>query len=208
MNSKIQKGFLVSLSGFDGVGKSTQVKLLLKYLEGKGKKVKVTEAMFGYFLLKPLVKVLRRATNNVHGGPVKRNKSILPKLWFILAFIDIWVSFIFKTRSWTGKYDFVIADRFYTDIWANLLYYGYLPDWAFAFFVKLLPKPDIAFILRAKPNIVLKREREFPNRYYNEQEKIYLRLADQVEFNIVDASQSPGVVSREINRKVVEYLGL
>jgi len=199
-------GSLISLSGFDGVGKSTQVKLLLQYLEKKGKRVKVTQAMFGYFLLKPLIKVLRSTTGSLSEGPVKRNNRLLPKFWFILAFVDIWLGYIFKIIPSRGKYDVVIADRFYTDIWANLLYYGYLPDWAFNIFTKLLPKPDIAFMLKAKSEIVLRREKEFPSSYYKEQEKIYDRLSNKVNFYIVDANQLPKIVFGEIKEKIKDYL--
>lgn len=204
MNKKT--GFLISLSGFDGAGKSTQVALLSKYLRSKGKSVRVTEAMFGYFLLRPLIKVLRGATGSLQGGPVKRNQSLLPKFWFVLAFIDVWVGFIFKIRPMRNKYDFLIADRFYTDIWANLLYYGYLPDWAFSFFVKLLPKPDVAFMLKAKPKIVLTREKEFHPSYYREQEKIYDNLSVEVNFNIVDANQLPKIIFGEMKEGIKDLV--
>lgn len=187
-------GLLISFSGIDGAGKSTQVKLLVEYLRSKGKKVYATEAMFGYFLLKPLVWVLRGTTGTRGQGPVKKNKSILPKFWFILAFIDIWASYIFKVRPMLAKYDFVIADRFYTDIWANLLYYGYLPEWAFEIFVKLLPKADIAFMLQVNPKTVQKREREFPPDYYEEQAKIYKSLATQVNFCIISTNKNSKIV--------------
>lgn len=206
MNNKSKRGFLISLTGFDGVGKSTQVGLLQKYLKKRRKTVKTTEAMFSYFLLKPVVKVLRDATGSLPGGPVKRNRSLSPKLWFILAFIDIWIGFLFKILPLKRKYDFIIADRFYTDIWANLAYYGYLPNWAFSRFVRLLPKSDMAFILVAKPEVVLKREREFHPSYYKEQEKIYLQLAKEIDFNFVDAGQDPKSVSEEINRKIKIFL--
>lgn len=193
-------GLLVSFSGIDGAGKSTQVKLLVEYLRDNGKKVQATEEMFSYFLLKPLVWILRGATGTRGQGPVKKNKSILPKFWFIPAFIDIWASYIFKIRPMLAKYDFVIADRFYTDVWANLLYYGYLPDWAFRVFVKLLPKADIAFMLQVNPKTVQKREREFPPDYYEEQAKIYKRLATRIDSCIINANQDSKTVFKKINK--------
>lgn len=193
----MSKGYLISISGYDGVGKSTQVNLLSKYLNSKGKKVIVTEEMFGYFLLKPLIKMLRGATGSPSGGPVSKNESFSLKLWFIPAFIDIWIMHILRILPMLNKYDFIIADRYYTDIWANLLYYGYLPNWAFIL-VKLLPKPDMAIMFWVKPEIVLNREREFLPTYYKSQAKIYKRLADQVNFHIVDASKDPNSVFKKI----------
>ncbi len=194
---------LISFSGIDGAGKSTQIELLAEYLINKKKKVLVTEEMFGYFLLKPIIGSLRSATGSPSLGPVKRNKSLLLKLWFIPAFIDIWLSYIFKIKILVNNYDYVIADRFYIDIWANLLYYGYLPNWAFVYFVKLLPKADIGIMLSVEPKIVLKREREFPPKYYNEQKAIYDNLAAIVGLKIVEANDAPNSVFNKII-KIIE----
>lgn len=199
-----KRGQLISFSGIDGAGKSTQVKLLVEYLNSQGKKVQATEAMFHYFLLKPLVWLLRGATGTRGQGPVRKSRSFLGKLWFVLAFIDIWAGYIFKIRPMLGKFDFLIADRFYTDIWANLLYYGYLPGWAFKVFVKLLPKADTAVMLQVDPKKVQERESEFPPDYYREQAKIYKHLTDHVDFCIINADKNPKVVFEKVKNILAE----
>lgn len=197
-------GFLISFSGIDGASKSTQVKLLEDYLRKKGKKVYATEEMFGYYLLRPFIKALRVATGSPAAGPVKINTNPLPKLWFILAFIDMWFMFIFKIRPLLMRYDFVLADRFYTDIWANLAYYGYLPSWAFGFFAKLLPKPGKAFLLWVKPQVGQKRSSEFSLSYFTKQASIYKRLSDIIDFHIFDANQAQKLlfwkIAGEVNK--------
>jgi thymidylate kinase len=197
-------GVLISLSGIDGAGKSTQVELLLKYFRSNSKKIIATEFMFGYFILNPLIRVLRSVTGSPSGGPVKRNSSNLAKLWFVPAFIDIWLGYFFRTRPLLSKYDFIIADRFYTDIWANLSYYGYQPSWAFELLIKLLPTPDIAFMLSVDPATVRKREDDFPDDYYKEQAKIYKHLAEKVNIHVVDANQDPKAVFNQIKLTIVE----
>src|SRR3989344_4882802 len=103
-------GILISFSGIDGAGKSTQIDLLSKYFKKRGKTVFKTEEMFGYFLLKPIIKILRLSNGSPKGGPVTRNKKYLPKLWFIPAFIDIWIGYLFKFKFLSAEYDVVIAD--------------------------------------------------------------------------------------------------
>lgn len=196
----MQRGLLISLTGFDGAGKSTQARLLGDYFKNKGLRVWATEEMFSYFVLRPLIGSLRTATGSPVLGPVKRNKNPFLKLWLIPAFIDIWLGYIFKILPMLLRYDFVIADRFYTDIWANLAYYGYLPNWAFKVFLKFLPKADKAFILSVNPNIVQEREREFPPDYYEEQATIYKKLPMYVNFYIIDASKGPKTVFAEIKK--------
>jgi len=195
-------GILISFSGIDGAGKSTQIKLLKKYLVGKGKKTYITEEMFGYFLLKPLIGLLRSVTGSPSKGPVKRNRKALLKLWFIPAFADIWLMHFIKIRPMLKKYDVVIADRYYYDIWANLLYYGYVPNWAFHFFLKRLPGPDNRLFLKVGYKTVLKREAEFPPEYYKEQAKIYDTLSGIIQFYQLDASDGPKEVFRRIKNGI------
>ena len=64
LQEKMKRGLLISLSGFDGAGKSTQVRLILDSLKMKGLKVRATEAMFSYFALKPFISSLRTATGS------------------------------------------------------------------------------------------------------------------------------------------------
>ena len=193
-------GIIISFSGIDGAGKSTQVKLLSDYLIRNNKKVITTEEMFGYYLLKPIIFGLRKATGSPPSGPVKRNKNSFLKLWFLPAFVDIWFSYIFKYYRLRAKYDYIIADRYYTDIWANLLYYGYSPKWAFRYLASLLPRSDIPVIFTIRPINVRKREDDFPLSYYQEQSLIYKNLSKLVACTIVDANNKQDSVHRQIRQ--------
>lgn len=193
-------GILISFSGIDGAGKSTQIKLISQYFKAKGRKVYVTEKMFGYFLFKPIIKTLRTATNSPPAGPVRRNQNLLLKFWFIPAFIDIWINHIVNIRPKLTSYDIVIADRFYVDIWANLLYYGYLPKWAFGSLLSLLPKANVPLMLSVKPKNVLSREKDFPPSYYREQADIYKKLASKLSYYIVDANRDKKAVFKQITK--------
>lgn len=193
-------GKIISLSGIDGAGKSTQVKLLLSYLKQRGKKVKNTQEAFGYYLLKPLIGILRSATGSPSYGPVKQNTGNIAKSWFIVAFVDIWFGYIFKIRPMLKNYDYLIADRFYNDIWANLLYYGYLPTFAFGFFLKLLPKSDVAFLFMVKPENGKKRSDDFPLSYFERQNEIYKSLTKYSSYYVIDANKPPQDIFNKVKK--------
>lgn len=196
-------GKIIALSGVDNAGKSTQSKLLVDYFTKQGKKVKTTDFAFGYYFLKPVIKYLRKSTGSPKGGPVKRNKKALPKLWFIPAFIDIWVGYVFYLLPMRNKYDVIIADRFYSDIWVNLLFYGYLPKWAFKPLLRFLPKPDTTFVLLIKSKTGFARIRdEFPLSYYLEQTKIYKSLSENIDCYTIIAETEPSKAFENIARKI------
>ena len=196
-------GQLIAISGIDGVGKSTQIKLLTTALEKQGKTVHTGESMFTYHMFMPLVQLSRKATGLPQKSPVHINTKLLPKLWFILAFIDIWTSYLFIIKPLLNRFDIVIADRFYSDMWANMLYYGYLPVWAFGI-VRLLPKADIALLLLADPKNILTREQEFPDQYYYDQYTIYTRLGKLLNLQLIDANPPPHQVHEHILRAITD----
>lgn len=196
-------GKIISLSGIDGAGKSTQAKLLSAYLKSKGKKVKTTQKLFGYFLLKPLIRLLRKQTKSPTAGPVTRNKkNNLMKLWFIPAFIDIWIGYLVEIQPLKNKYNYLIADRTYDDIWANLWYYGYQPEWAFKYLERFLPKTDIAFLFQIKPENGKKHSDDFPLQYFKDQARIYNRLATYRTFYKINANKGKKEIFRSISSKI------
>lgn len=201
----IDMGKTISLSGIDGSGKTTQVAMLKDYLEKKNVSYYETEKMFGYFLLKPFISVLRKRTNSPKSGPVTRNKELLYKLWFIPAFFDIWANYLIKVEELKDKYDVVIADRFFTDIWANLQYYGYAPGWSYRQLLKFLPNSDIPFLFEVKPHNVRKREDDFPLSYYKEQSILYKQLGKLRKHHIIDANGSAKNSFRQIKNVLEKY---
>lgn len=193
-------GVLISLSGVNGIGKSTQVKVIESYLKRKSKRVIVTQQLFQYFFLNPIIKILRPASGNNSGVAVKRNKRLMPKVWFIPAFIDIWMGYLFRVRPLLGRHDYVIADRDYTDMWVSLLYYGFMPDWAFKLLLKVLPRPNFNLLFLAKPETVEKREVGFAKSYYREQMKLYEMLIRKSGNIQINADLPKKTVTREIIR--------
>lgn len=148
---------LITFTGLDGSGKSTQLDLLKTHLEQEGKKVAVFHAI-EFSLANRITLALRGGKTFVPGKEksVTRASSFSLLLRKIFLLIDI-----LRFRSFTKKLkqngiEFLLSDRYFFDTVVNIEYLGgSVPN----SLVNLIPAPDRAFYLRITPEEILKRDR-------------------------------------------------
>lgn len=184
-----QHQLLISFSGLDGSGKSTQIENLDAYLRDNGLTI-VTLAFWD-----DVVVATRYREGFVHkaygsekgiGSPAKpvnrRDKNV--RKWYLslarhgLYLLDAlhlrWV--IAKMRR--SSVDALIMDRYIYDELANLP----LSNWLSRMFVRMIswivPRPDVAYLLDADPEAARARKPEYPVDFMGECRSAYMRLAE------------------------------
>ncbi|HEY6490218.1 MAG: thymidylate kinase [Terracidiphilus sp.] len=178
----------VSFSGIDGAGKSTQIAGLRSRLIEAGFHVEVMTfwehvALFtraresaGHTLFKgdkgvgtPLKPILRR-DKNVRSLPMAAIRLVL----YALDAVSAWI--VLK-RAQHAQADVLILDRWTYDELANLN----LDRWMNRAYVqvisRLVPRPDISFVLDAEPNEARARKPEYPIEFLVANRASYLRLS-------------------------------
>lgn len=193
----MKKGTLISFSGVDGSGKTTQVDMLVRLLKKEHKSVKQVKT-FNYFLFRPFLAVAKKKIDSVRDSGIKVNKNPILKLWFIIAFFDFWTNYLLKIKPLKKKHTIIISDRFFLDMAVALVTYGYMPEDFFPYFIRLLPKPDKLVILILSPKIAMERSREFRLEYYKKQNKLYSRAAEILNLKKVNAQKRPKEICDEI----------
>ena len=180
---------LVSFSGMDGSGKSTNIASLIAALEAAGNRVKLVRfwdnvVVFPRFRSKVTAAVFRGETGI--GSPEKpverRDKNLRP--WYatlgrsVLYLFDAvnlrWVA----RRALKSKPDVVIFDRYLFDQLTTLpLEYGAARAYA-KFLYSLVPHPDLAYLLDADPEAAFKRKPEYPLNFLWQYRRSYNQVND------------------------------
>jgi thymidylate kinase len=185
--TEIEKPVLISFSGIDGAGKSTQIERLRKNLENSGANVLLLTFWDNVVFLP---RFRAGVSHRVLGGevgvgspekPVRRNDKNARRWYLSLARCVLYLSDVLNLRRVVARakqheVDVIIFDRYIYDQVANAP-----SNWVGRAYVRLLlkfaPKPDLAILLDADPEAALKRKPEYPLDFLRRYRNSYLGLA-------------------------------
>jgi len=187
---------IVSFSGIDGAGKSTQIEALLDYLRERSLAAKVYTfwddvVVFSSFRERVSLSVFKgdRGVGSREKPIVRRDKNVAS--WYVvtsrlfLYLLDVCGLAVLVSRTSAAKADVVIFDRYLYDELANL---PLKRRWA-RFYIRLLlkctPKPDLALLLDADPDAACERKPEYPPEFVERNREAYLRLARLAGMTVV-----------------------
>jgi thymidylate kinase len=202
---------LVSFSGIDGAGKSTQIQNLFTLFSEAGLRVRILAFWDDVATLKGLREFLSRALFRGEPGigtpskPVnRRDKNV--KSWpvtavrFLLYFIDA-VSLRLTTASANrNQVDVVIFDRYLYDELANLNLDRRFTRAYARLLLRMVPHPDIAYLLDVDPAQARARKPEYPLDFLQANRASYLALSELAgDLTIVAPGSRP-----EVQRSIIQ----
>lgn len=180
---------LISFSGLDGAGKSTQIANLQEFLERRGRRTRLLA------FWDDVVVLSRYREGFVHkvygsergigapGQPVNRQDKNVRK-WYLtivrhgLYLLDaMHLVMVIAAARRKSEADVIILDRYIYDELANLP----LTNATTAFFVRMIdafvPQPKLAYLLDADPEEACQRKPEYPLAFMYSCRRAYHRLA-------------------------------
>jgi len=202
----------VSFSGIDGAGKSTQIRRLRTNLEQAG----LLCSLVSFWDDVARFKGLREGASHVifkgdrgvgtPSAPItRRDKNVrswmMSALRLCIYFADAVSTRSLMKRALRSNADIVIFDRFIYDELANLnLENAAMRMYARAM-IKIVPKPDISFLLDAEPEEARARKPEYPLDFLQFSRKSYLGLSESFGCMTVVAPLPADEVEEEILKR-------
>jgi thymidylate kinase len=210
---------LVSFSGIDGAGKSTQISALRSRMREAGLRVLLITFWDDVARLTRLREVsghtLFKGDKGV-GTPaapiVRRDKNVRSRLMTVVRLglysVDAISLRMVIRRALRSPADLVICDRYIYDELANLPLHNPFIRIYIRQIMKLVPRPDIIYVLDADPVQAFARKPEYPLEFLHSSRQSYLALSNLVGEMTVISPMPVADVERQVLERALSLLSI
>lgn len=208
---------LVSFSGIDGAGKTTQIENLTNWLNQAGIKVHIVRFWDDVALLRELREWIGhklfkgdKGTGTPESPVARRDKNVskwyMATLRLFLCGLDaVGLKIVIARLRLQRTADVVIFDRYLYDQIANLNLETRRARFMVRAVLRLIPRPAVPCLLDADPVLARSRKPEYPIEFLQWNRESYLRLAEMAGIKVIPAGSAEDVTG-SVRRTVLSEM--
>jgi thymidylate kinase len=212
------RAIVVSFSGIDGAGKSTQINHLVDFIRQSGGQLAVISFWDQVVALRKLREFTSHSVFKGEKGvgspdrPVRRRDKNVRSRLMTLARCAFYLLDALNTHLVLSRFrsrcDVLIFDRYLYDELANLPLTSPFVRMYVQLLLRLTPRPDIAYLLDADPQKAIERKPEYPLEFVVLNHLAYLSLAQQMSGMVVIGAGPEEAVQTQVLQAIIGMLDM
>ena len=208
-----RKRILVCFTGIDGTGKTTHATKIVKRFKKMGIPCQYVWCNWVPRISYPFMALIYLITGGYRRKDYHKSR-ILRRIWNYIVIFDFIYLYLLKVKLplLIGKN--VVCDRYVYDMIADLIYDGLYSERASKILLKLVPKPDLVFMLDVPEDISYLRKKDTKDAinikdsddaidYLRIHRNAYLKIAESLKIPVIDATEDFEELHEKIYKQVL-----